>query len=44
MEVYAPWRLDDTRVRNMLIHSHVKGFKKHPILHGGYHYFDVEGR
>jgi oligopeptide transport system substrate-binding protein len=44
MEVYAPWRLDDTRVRNMLYHSNVKGFKKHPILHGAYHYFDVEKR
>ncbi len=42
MEVYAPISLNDTRVRNMLTHSYVKGFKKHPILHGGYHYFDLD--
>ncbi len=42
IEVTAPWSINDTRVRNMLSHNNVKGFKKHPILHGAYHYFDVE--
>ncbi len=42
MEVYAPWRLDDTRMQNFVNHSNVVGYKKHPIYHGGYHYFDIE--
>ncbi len=42
MEVYAPWRLNDTRVRNMLISPRAIGYKKHPIYHGGYHFFDLK--
>jgi oligopeptide transport system substrate-binding protein len=42
LEVYAPWRLDDTRMQNFVNHSNVIGYKKHPIYHGGYHYFDIE--
>ena len=42
MEVYAPWRLDDTRMQNFVNHPNVIGYKKHPIYHGGYHYFDIE--
>ena len=32
IEVYAPWRLDISRYRNMLIQPRVLGYKKHPIL------------
>ena len=42
IETYAPWRLDISRYRNMLIQPRVLGYKKHPILHGEWKYIDVE--
>ncbi len=41
IEVYAPWRLDISRYRNMLVQPRVLGFKKHPILHAEWQYIDV---
>ena len=41
IEVYAPWRLDTTTYRNMLIQPHVLGYKKHPILHAEWSFIDV---
>ena len=32
IEDYAPWRLDISRYRNMLVQPWVLGYKKHPIL------------
>lgn len=32
------------QIRNWLIHPWVKGFKKHPILHGDWRYLDVDKR
>jgi ABC-type transport system substrate-binding protein len=43
IEAYAPWRLNISRYRNMLIQPRVQGFKKHPILHAEWKYIDVEG-
>ena len=43
IEAYAPWRLNISRYRNMLIQPRVQGFKKHPILHSEWKYIDVEG-
>ena len=41
IEAYAPWRLDISRYRNMLVQPWVLGFKKHPILHAEWQYIDV---
>ncbi len=41
IETYAPWRLDISRYRNMLVAPHVIGYKKHPILHAEWAYIDV---
>jgi oligopeptide transport system substrate-binding protein len=43
IEAYAPWRLDISRYRNMLIQARVQGYKKHPILHSEWQYIDVSG-
>ncbi len=43
IEAYAPWRLNISRYRNMLMQPRVLGFKKHPILHSEWKYIDVEG-
>ena len=42
IEVYAPWRLDLSRVRNMLMQPWVIGYKKHPILHAEWLYMDIQ--
>ncbi len=41
IETYAPWRLDISRYRNMLVQARVQGYKKHPILHVEWPYIDV---
>ena len=41
IETYAPWRLNISRYRNMLVAPHVVGYKKHPILHSEWQYIDV---
>ncbi len=41
IELYAPWRLDISRYRNMLVQPRVQGYKKHPILHAEWQYIDV---
>ena len=41
IETYAPWRLDISRYRNMLVQARVQGYKKHPILHNEWAYIDV---
>jgi oligopeptide transport system substrate-binding protein len=41
IEVYAPWRLDTSTYRNMLIQPRVVGFRKHPILHAEWAYIDI---
>lgn len=41
IENYAPWRLDISRYRNMLVQGRVMGYKKHPILHAEWLYIDV---
>ena len=42
IEVYAPWRLNLARVRNMLAQPWVSGYKKHPILHAEWLYMDIQ--
>ncbi len=44
IEAYAPWRLDISRYRNMLVQPWVLGFKKHPILHAEWQYIDLGPR
>jgi oligopeptide transport system substrate-binding protein len=44
LEVYTPLRMGYARVRNMLAQPSVIGYKKHPILHCEWMYFDVEPR
>jgi ABC-type transport system substrate-binding protein len=41
IETYAPWRLDISRYRNMLVQARVQGYKKHPILRAEWQYIDV---
>lgn len=44
LEVYAPIRIAYARYRNMLAQPRVIGYKKHPILHAEWMYFDIEKR
>ncbi len=41
-EVYALWRLDISRYRNMLVQPRVLGYKKHPVLPSEWQYIDVD--
>jgi ABC-type transport system substrate-binding protein len=43
-EADTPWHLHTSRKRNQLIYPHVKGYKKHPILHAEWMYLDLEPR
>jgi oligopeptide transport system substrate-binding protein len=40
--VYAPWKLHSHRKRHQLAHPWVLGWRKHPILHEGYKYVDID--
>ncbi len=42
MEVDTPWILTDSRYRNVLLQPHVVGYRKHPVLHAEWLYFDLE--
>ncbi len=42
IEVYAPWRLDISRYRNMLVQPRVLGYKKHPVLPSEWQYIDID--
>ncbi|MEP7275380.1 MAG: ABC transporter substrate-binding protein [Betaproteobacteria bacterium] len=42
MEVDGAWSLHVSRERNQLLRPWVKGYKKHPILHGEFVYMDLE--
>ena len=44
MELYSAQKMGYARYRNMLAQPRVIGFKKHPILHAEWMYFDVEKR
>jgi oligopeptide transport system substrate-binding protein len=41
LEVYAPLRIGYARYRNMLAQPRVIGYKKHPIMHSEWLYFDL---
>ncbi|MFI4940995.1 MAG: ABC transporter substrate-binding protein, partial [Burkholderiales bacterium] len=42
LEVYTPVRIGYARYRNMIAQPRVIGYKKHPILHCEWMYFDIE--
>jgi ABC-type transport system substrate-binding protein len=42
MEVHTVWILADSRYRNVLLHPHVLGFKKHPVLNAEWLYMDID--
>jgi len=42
MEVHTVWVLADSRYRNVLLQPHVKGFRKHPVLHQEWLYLDLQ--
>ncbi len=42
LEVYAPTRIGYARYRNMLLHSHIVGYKKHPVMYNEWIYMDME--
>ena len=44
MEVDGAWSMHVSRERNQMIRPWVKGYKKHPILHGEWLYMDLEPR
>ena len=44
MELYSAQRMAYARYRNMVSQPRVIGFKKHPILHAEWLYFDIEKR
>jgi ABC-type oligopeptide transport system substrate-binding subunit len=41
MEVDTVWILGDSRYRNVLVHPHVMGYKKHPVMHAEWLYMDI---
>ncbi|HEV7822319.1 MAG TPA: ABC transporter substrate-binding protein [Burkholderiales bacterium] len=41
MEVHTVWILADSRYRNVLLHPHVLGYKKHPVMHAEWLYMDI---
>jgi oligopeptide transport system substrate-binding protein len=40
--VYAPWKLFSHRKRNQMIQPWILGWRKHPFLHEGYKYADID--
>jgi ABC-type transport system substrate-binding protein len=40
--VYAPWLIGFNPVQQHLLHSWVKGYKKHPMTHATWKYLDVD--
>jgi ABC-type transport system substrate-binding protein len=42
MEVHTVWILADSRYRNVLLHPHVIGFKKHPVMNAEWRYMDID--
>lgn len=42
LEVYAPTRIGYARYRNMLLHPHIVGYKKHPVMHNEWIYIDID--
>jgi len=40
--VYAPWKLLSHRKRNQVTQPWILGWRKHPILHDGYKYLDID--
>ncbi len=42
MEADSVWSLNTSRIRNWIMQPWVKGFKKHPMLHGNWELMDVE--
>ncbi|MEP7069796.1 MAG: ABC transporter substrate-binding protein [Usitatibacter sp.] len=40
--VYAPWKLHSHRKRNQLVQPWILGWRKHPFLHEGYKYVDID--
>jgi len=42
MEVDTAWIMMDSRYRNLLMHPHVIGYKKHPALHQEWMYMDLD--
>ncbi len=41
IEAENPLILQDTRIRNWVIQSHVQGFKAHPIMNSNWQYLDI---
>ena len=42
LEVYMPVQISYARYRNMLAQPKIIGYKKHPILHAEWMYFDID--
>ena len=42
MEVHTVWIMGDSRYRNVLLHPHVVGFRKHPVFHTEWLYMDLD--
>jgi oligopeptide transport system substrate-binding protein len=40
--VYAPWKTDTHRVRNQMVQPWLLGWRKHPFMHDGYKYADID--
>lgn len=44
MLVYAPWKLQVVMQRTQLVHPWITGYKKHPFMHHGWRYMDIDLR
>lgn len=41
MEYDGAWRIGVSRIRSTLLHSHVQGYKKHPVMHAEWKFMDL---
>jgi hypothetical protein len=39
---YAPWKLNVHRIRNQIIQPWILGWHRHPFLHEGLRYADID--
>lgn len=44
MEAHTVWIMGDSRYRNVLLHPHVVGYRRHPVLASSWLYMDLEPR
>ncbi len=42
IEADNPWIIDNSRIRNWLLHPQIQGFKAHPMMNTNWQYLDIQ--